>query len=561
MKRLLRPYRYVLAITAGVSLFLNLLLLAPSLYMLQVFDRVFSSQSLDTLIWLSGLVLVLLLLYLVVEWLRGRMMTAATLLFDQLVGERVLRVAMDDATDPGFGRHGFLMRDVAALRRFIAGPGLPAVLDAPWLPFLLVLIALFHPLLGVLATLAAAALVGLALLNNRVSQAPLQAMQDASRQASRYVDASLRNAEVVRAMGMFPALARRWSDINRAALEHQHASGRILALVGGLSRFARQFVQVMMVAVGAWLVVGQHATSGVMMACTLILGRALAPVEHLIATWSDIVEARAAWRRLDEALASHQAAGRGTELPTLTGAVHAEKLLFTPRPGTPPLIKGVSLQLAPGEFLGVIGPSGSGKSTLLRLLTGVWLPQAGSVRYDGAELRQWSPESLGRQLGYLPQDVELFPGTVAENIARMADPDDARVVEAARRAGAHEMILQLAQGYDTPVGPDGAALSGGQRQRIGLARALYGMPKVLLLDEPNASLDPEGEAMLTKVLGFLKAEGVTLIVVSHRRSLLADADKLLMLHQGATALYGQARMVAEKLGRPAAPRKEAHAIA
>lgn len=547
MRNLIHPYRYVLIYAALISLFLNVLLLAPSLYMMQVFDRVFSSRSEDTLFWLTLIIVIMLLFYLAVEWLRGRMMTSAALVLDHLLGEKVLRLVLEDAGNPGFHKHAYLMREVGSLRRFVAGAGLPALLDAPWLPLLLVLIFLFHPLLGALAAISAILLIILAILNNRMSQKPVEGLQEASRKAGRYVDTAMRNAEVVRGMGMFPALAQRWNAINREALEHQSKSGRIVAIVNGLTRFSRQFVQVGMVAAGAYLVVDQHATPGIMLASTLILGRALAPVEHLIASWKEIVEANAAYRRLSEALAGSEEKTAPTQLPDLKGAIEAERITFALQAGSPALIKSVSFQLAPGEFLGIIGPSGSGKSSLLRLLIGVWRMQIGFVRYDNAELSQWDPEILGRQMGYLPQDIELFPGTVAENIARMAHVESEAVIRAAQRAGAHDMILHLANGYDTEVGAEGTALSGGQRQRIGLARALYGNPKVVILDEPNSNLDAEGEAGLAMVLRQLKTEGVTLLVVTHRRPLLGDADKLLVMKDGAVALFGPAQQVVEKL--------------
>lgn len=547
MDNLFKPYRYVLVLAAVISLFLNLLLLAPTFYMMQIFDRVFSSRSLDTLGWLSLIVLVLLLFYFAVDWLRGRMMTSAALICDQLLGERVLRLVMEDATQPGFGKHGFLMRDVAAIRRFISGNGLTALLDSPWLPFMLLLIFLFHPVLGVLAFFSSAALVGLALMNNRMSQKPVENLQTVSRKASAYIDSSLRNAEVVRAMGMFPALARRWDAINHSALKHQHETGRVVALVSGLSRFSRQIVQVLMVGVGAYLVVGQNATPGIMMASTLILGRALAPVEQLIAGWKDILEARAAYRRLEKAFAEYAANRPKTALPPFQGSMDVERLTFSLVTGTPPLIKGVSFSLAPGEFLGMIGASGSGKSSLLRLVTGTWKAQSGAVRFDGAEIGQWDPEQLGQQVGYLPQDIELFPGTISENIARMGEVDSGAVIRAAQRAGVHDMVIRLTNGYDTEIGPGGAALSGGQRQRIGLARALYGNPRLVILDEPNSNLDAEGEGVLQDILVQLKNESVTLIVVTHRRALVAAADKLLVMKDGQIALFGPTREVVARL--------------
>lgn len=547
MKAFFFAHRSVMWQAGLSSLFLNLLLLAPSLYMMQVFDRVFASQSVDTLIWLTVIIVILLLFYLVVEWLRGRMLTAFALVLDQELGERVLKLVMDDATQPGFHRHSHLMRDVAALRRFVAGAGLTALIDAPWLPLLLLLIVAFHPLLGALATVSAAVLVALTLINNAVSRAPNKGLTEASREAAAYVDSSQRNAEAVRAMGMFPALAVRWAAINQHSLRHQYESGRVVALFGGLGRFARQFIQVGMVGVGAWLVVADHATSGIMLAATLILGRALTPVEHLIAGWAEIVEAQAAWRRLDAAFREAADATPPTPLPPLEGRVELDRVVFALAPGQAPFIKGVSLQLAAGEFLGIIGPSGSGKSSLLRLLTGVWRPQAGAIRFDGAELAQWEPETLGRQIGYVPQDVELFPGTVAENIARMATPDPLAVLDAAMLAGVHDAILRLPKGYDTEIGPAGMALSGGQRQRVALARAVYKRPAVVILDEPDANLDAEGEQALREAVARLRGAQTTLIVVSHRRTLLADADRLMVMKEGAVALLGPTAQVTARL--------------
>lgn len=547
MDNIFRPYRYVFFLAAIISLFLNLLLLAPTFYMMQIFDRIFSSRSLDTLGWLSLIVVVMLLFYFVLEWLRGRLMTSAALLSDQLLGERVLRLVMEDATQPGFGRHTYLMRDVSAIRRFISGNGLTAMLDAPWLPVMLLLIFLFHPVLGILATISSSALIVLAVFNNKISQKPVENLQNVNRKASSYIDASLRNAEVVHAMGMFPALARRWEAINHQSLKFQHDTGRIVAVVTGLSRFSRQIVQVLMVGTGAYLVVGQNATPGIMLATTLILGKALSPVEHLIGGWKDILEAKAAYQRLDKAMAEYANKLPQTLLPALRGSIEFSKVSFSLKTGDPALIKNVSFALAPGDFLGIIGTSGSGKSSLLRLLTGTWHAQQGAIRFDDAEISQWDTEQLGQQIGFLPQDIELFPGTISENIARMGDIDSEAVVNAAQRAGVHEMIVHLANGYDTEIGPGGAALSGGQRQRIGLARALYGNPRIVILDEPNSNLDAEGEGILQRILEQLKTEHVTLVVVSHRRALLNAADKLLVMRDGQLVLFGMANDVIERL--------------
>ena len=548
MNNLLRPYRYILTYTALSSFFLDLLLLTPSIYMMQVFDRVMTSRSENTLFWLTVLASAMLFLYFIVEWLRGRMTTASSLLLDRILAERVLRVVMDDAHTPGMGGYTYLMRDVATLRAFIGGPAFLALMEAPWLPFFILIIYIVHPLLGTIALVAAIAMFILALLNNRVSSHPLEELQLTNRKAGQYIDVSLRNAEAVHAMGMFPAVVERWGKINRKSLKIQAETGKYSALITGLNKFGRQFVQIIMLAAGMFLVLDAHASPGVIIAATFIVGRALMPLDQLISSWQMMVNAHASYRRLDEALSTKDGVRGETRLPALQGAIQAEKLNFAIKRDQPPLIRAVSFDLDPGEMMGLIGPSGSGKSTLLRLLTGVWRPLSGTVRLDGSDLQHWRPEDLGPQVGYLPQDIELFPGTVSENIARMAEIDSEKVIEAAQAAGAHEMILHLKDGYDTEIGPGGAALSGGQRQRVGLARALYGDPKIVILDEPNAYLDSEGENALAATFRKLRAQKRTLIVVTHKPSLLADADKLLVLKEGAVLAFGPRLAVLSRLG-------------
>ncbi len=547
MSELVRKYRQVLIYAGAMSFFLNLLLLAPTLYMLQVFDRVFSSRSDETLFWLTAITVALLALYLVIDWMRGRLLAGVGALVDRLLGERVMLRVLEDAAAPVPGKLAFLARDAGILRSFFGGPGIVALLEAPWLPFFIVVIFLFHPLLGSLAVVSALVLVGLAVLNFRVTQKPLEAIQDATRRASRFIDVGSRNAEVVKALGMYREVVERWGDYNREALKLQSEMARNTSWLSGGTRFARQVIQVLMLAAGAYLVIDQHVTPGVMMATTLILGRALAPVEQLIANWKLIGEARAAYRRLSTAFSSQEEWTKVVQLPALEGEVTADRVVFGVRPGQPAILKGVSFTLEPGEFLGVIGPSGSGKSTLARLLTGVWSPQAGAVRLDGAEIGQWDPAILGRQIGYLPQDVELFPGTVAENIARLGEVDDAAVIEAGRAAGVHALVLGLPDGYGTEIGINGENLSGGQRQRIALARALYRNPRLVILDEPNANLDADGEQALVATLDQLKQGGATVIMICHRPSLLARADKLLVLREGSVAAFGAREEILAKL--------------
>jgi len=533
------------------SLAINLLLLAPPLYMLQVFDRVLSSRSGETLAMLSVAALIALLVMALLDVVRARLLVATGAALDRRLGPRVLEGLLAQTARLSGASHLNGLRDVSTLRAFLGGPGLMAVFDAPWLPFFLLLIFLFHPLLGVVALAGALLMVLLALLNEKRTRAPLERAQMQARQAGRFIDVSARNAEVIEALGMLPAVTRRWAVLNESALREQGRAGGIGAGFSGFTRFARQFIQLAMLAAGAHLVLAQQVSAGIMIAATILLGRALAPVEALVAGWRGLVEARAAWRRLDALLAAHPPAPPATELPAPAGALRVEQLAFTLPGSERPILRGVSFELAPGESLGIIGPSASGKSTLARLIVGIWKPVSGSVRLDGAEVSAWPRERLGPHLGYLPQDLELFSGTVAQNIARLAEPDAAEVIRAAQEAHVHELILRLPKGYDTEIGESGHALSPGQRQRIALARALYGQPRLVVLDEPNASLDHEGDEALLRALQGLKARGATLIVVAHRPSVLRGIDKLLVLREGAVQSFGPRAELLARLARPA----------
>jgi PrtD family type I secretion system ABC transporter len=396
-------------------------------------------------------------------------------------------------------------------------------------------------------------MVLLAWANERTTRAALERAQAGARRAGRFADASLRTAEVASALGMHGALERRWAALNDAALVEQLAAGRLGGAFSGATKFTRQLLQIAMLGVGAWLVLDHDATAGIMMAGTIILGRALAPVESLVAGWRSLVEARSAWQRIEALLGGGTRREEATELPAPQGRLDVERVVF----GTPgaerPILRGVAFGLAPGESLGLIGPSAAGKSTLARLLAGIWKPNAGNVRLDGADLAGIPREQIARCVGYLPQDVELFAGTVAQNIARLGEPDDARVVEAAQRAHVHELILRLPHGYDTEIGEGGQALSPGQRQRVALARAIYGNPKLVVLDEPNANLDREGEDALLRTLERLRQEGTTVVIIAHRPALFARVDKLLVLVDGAVELFGPRADVMARVMRPARP--------
>jgi len=532
------------------SLAINLLLLAPPLYMLQVFDRVISSRSEETLLYLSAAVVGALGLMALLDGLRARLLAAAGVALDRRLGPRVLGGLIASTARLGGSDYVNGLRDVNSLRGFFTGTGMLCLFDAPWLPLFILVIFLFHPLMGVVAVGGALAMLLLAWLNERLTRKPLERAQAQARRAGRYIDAGLRNAEVVSALGMLPAVTRRWTGLNDAALGEQFKAGGAGARLSGWTKFARQFIQVAMLAVGAYLVIRQHVSAGVMIAATILLGRALAPVETLVAGWRGLVEARAAWRRLAQLLESNPPAQPGTDLPAPRGQVDVERVVFGLRGADRPIIRGVSFSLPPGESLGIIGPSASGKSTLARLILGVWKPSSGVVRLDGADVSAWPREKLAPHIGYLPQDVELFAGSVAENIARLGDPDAAEVIRAAQRANVHELVLRLPNGYDTEIGEAGQALSPGQRQRIALARALYGNPRLVVLDEPNANLDHDGDVALLRSLRSLKEEGVSVIIIAHRPSLLAGVDRMLVLRDGMVEAFGPRGEIMPRVTRP-----------
>ena len=540
-----RPLLHV----AGLSFVVNLLLLVPALFMLQVFDRVLSSQSGDTLLVLLLGVGIALALLLALDHLRSRLQGVA----GNLVGEALTPTVARLAVAQGARRHGRApgegLRDVAALRALFSSQGLLALFDAPWVVVYVAVIWLAHPALGAAAAVAALLMLGMALLNDFITRRDIEALQKAAGGAARHLEASLQNAEVAQALGMTGALLARWRQSNAQAVALQGPTARKSVLMTAVTRTLRQAVQVAILALGAWLVIRGEATAGIMIATTTLLGRALAPVEQVVGSWRVLAEGRAAFRRLAELLAAADAEPARMALPAPSGKLLAQGLVFRAPNSERMILAGVSLQLDAGEALAIIGPSAAGKSTLVRLLTGVWKPSAGTVRLDQADLTQWPREDLGPHIGYVPQDVELFPGTVAENIARLGTVDSAAVVRAAQRAHVHELILSLPEGYDTLVDPAGALLSPGQRQRVALARALYGDPKLLILDEPNSNLDGAGENALAATLQGLRGK-VTVVVVTHRNTLIQHVDKMLVLDAGRVQHYGLATEVMKAMQQP-----------
>ena len=538
MREFLAQFRDHFLSAAVFSLVINMLMLAPALFMLQVFDRVVSSRSVETLVMLFLLTLMALVVMAYLDAIRTRLLARAAMKLERLLGPRILSSMLRQSARSNRAQSLHGLRDINALRGFLTGPGVVAVFDAPWVPLFIALIFLFHPLLGAVALGGALLLVSLTVLNERLARRSIEAMQTDARLAARFVDQSLGNAEVVGALGMVDNVTQDWSEKSQKVLQSQFEANQIGSFLTSTTRFLRQMLQVVMLAAGAWLTIEQLSTPGVMIAATIILGRALAPIESLTAGWKSLVEARSAYQRLAKVIESEPNEPAAMKLPSPKGALSVENLLFGFRGQELPVIRRVSFALAPGESLAIIGPSAAGKSTLARLLVGVWHPISGAVRLDGADIRSWPRERLGPHIGYLPQDVEIFAGTVAENIARLGQVESAEVIKAATRANAHEMVLALPQGYDTPVGEGGMLLSAGQRQRLALARALYGNPRLVVLDEPNSNLDTRGEAALADCIRVLKAEGVTLVAITHRLPLVSAVDKVMVLMHGAIQKFG-----------------------
>ena len=425
-------------------------------------------------------------------------------------------------------------------------------MDAPWTPIFIVVIFMLHPLLGWISLAGALVLFGLAFSNELATRGLLVRAGGASVGALRQAEAAVRNADAVEAMGMMPALIRRWHASNAEALALQSDASMRSGVITALSKFARLALQIGILGTGAWLVILNELTPGAMIAGSILMGRALAPVEQAISTWRSMIAARGAYERVKEQLDESEPRGRAMPLPPPSGRLSVEGVSFVHPGAEAPTLRAVSFQLQPGETLGLIGPTAAGKTTLARLLVGNLVPRAGHVRLDAMDVARWETEDLGRHIGYLPQDVELFGGTVRENIARMDVGDAEAVVAAARLAGVHDMVLRLPKGYDTEIGEGGTALSGGQRQRIALARAVYGSPRLIVLDEPNANLDGEGEEALVKAIGVLHDEGVSIVVIAHRPSILQTADQVLVLKAGAVQGLGPRDEVLTKLtGQPA----------
>jgi ATP-binding cassette subfamily C exporter for protease/lipase len=538
--------------TVGVfSAISNLLMLVPSLYMLQVYDRVLQSRNEITLLMLTLLMLGAYLLMAGLELVRSFVLVRVGARFDLTLNKRVYTAAFEQNLKQAGANAGQALQDLTSLRQFLTGNALFAFFDAPWFPIYLLVIFLFQPSLGVFALFGTAILVGLAYLNEKLTRAPLTEANAMAIAASGLATNNLRNAEVIESMGMLPNLINRWFKMHGQFLRLQAEASEKAGKIAAATKFVQVSLQSLVLGFGALLVLENKITGGMMIAASILVGRALAPVQQLIAVWKSWSSTRSAYDRLAKLLEVNPARPAGMPLPKPLGALTVEAVTAGPPGANLPILKNVSFAIAPGEVLGIIGPSGSGKSTLARLLVGVWPSAMGKVRLDGADIYAWSKGELGPNIGYLPQDIELFGGTVSENIARFGEIDPDKVVLAAKRAGVHEMILHMPNGYDTLLGDGGAGLSGGQKQRIGLARAMYGDPSLIVLDEPNSNLDEIGETALVQAVRDLRQRGKTIVLITHRSSAIGATNKLLLMRDGTVQLFGPTDQVMAALQQAA----------
>ncbi len=550
VRQILHSMRPFFLGVGAFSFVINLLQLTAPLYMLQVYDRVLNSRNEMTLLMLTILVVALFLVMAAIEFVRSRVLVRVGAAMEAKLNDRVFDAAFEATLRRG-GNARQALTDLTQLRQFMTGNGPFVLFDAPWFPIYLAVIFLMHPLIGWFSVGAALILVALTAVTEMATQKPLAEANKYANEATNFAHNNLANAEVVEALGMLPALRDRWKKKHVQHLVLQAVASDRAGLISSVTKFVRVTSQSLILGLGAWLAIKNELSPGGMIVGSILMGRALAPIDQLIGNWKGFVQARLAYDRLGQLLAAFPARPPRMSLPAPKGEVVVEGVVLTPPGGTVPVLRGVSFAIPTGAIVGVIGPSGSGKSTLARALVGVWTPQAGKVRLDGADVSSWDKAELGRYLGYLPQDIELFDGTIAENIARFGSIEAPLVVAAAQAAGVHEMILRFPQGYDTPIGPGGAVLSGGQRQRVGLARALYGDVRLIVLDEPNSNLDDVGEAALVQALLRLKAQGKTVVVITHRTSVLAAVDRLLVMRDGTVQVYGPRDEVLAALQRAA----------
>jgi ATP-binding cassette subfamily C protein PrsD len=540
-------------IAVGIaSALINILYLTGSFFMLQVYDRVIPSKSIPTLVALSVLAVLLYFFQGVFDVARSRVLVRIAGVFDEVMSARVFRAVMNAPLRMGGETDSIqLQRDFDQVKGFLTGSGPGAFFDLPWMPLYIVICFMFHPVIGIAAIIGALLLVLITYFNNRSTQASAKEAHETSMRRNSFLNAAHRNAEVVQAMGMTGELERLWQKSNDAFREKSQANSDVANTYSAFAKIFRTLLQSAVLAIGAILVIEGKATGGIIIASSILTARALAPIDQAIANWRSFVAAGQSWKRLRTVLESVPVITEPTELPSPQRDLRVEAVSSGPPGGRHILVNNVTFAVPAGSAVGVIGPSGSGKSTLIRAIAGVWPIYRGWVRIDGAALDQWGENSRKRHIGYLPQDVELFSGTVAQNISRFdADMDVDSVIHAARMADVHELILRLPNGYDTQIGAGGSALSAGQRQRVALARALYKDPFLVILDEPNSNLDGEGEQALAQAIKAVRNRRGIVVIVAHRPSALEAVDLVLMMRDGKALGFGDKAEVLSRVLRP-----------
>ncbi|MEY4768758.1 MAG: hypothetical protein RL637_1397 [Pseudomonadota bacterium] len=526
------------------SMVINFLMLVPSIYMMQLYDRVVPTSNEATLVLLTLIMLFLFVTLGALEWVRSQILVRVSTKLETLLNERLFKLAFKQSLYSGGQRVTTQpLDDLTGLRQFLTGNGLFAFFDAPWMPIYMALLFAFHPWYGWASVLTGGLLSIVAIATEKSTKKILNDANNLSMINRNLVHKNLRNAEVIESMGMLPHIRKRWFEGAVKVLDLQAIASSRAGLLTGLSKIIRLSSQSLILALGAYLSILHEISPGLMIAGSILLGRALAPIDLMIASWKGFIAARGQYQRLNDLLLQIPADKERMLLPNPEGKIQLEAATVVPPGSKTPVLKNIGLTIEKGDIVGVIGPSGSGKSSLARALLGVWPTASGNIRLDGAEISQWDRDKLGDFVGYLPQDIELFDGTISENISRFGEVDPEKVVAAAKMADVHDLILRLPEGYDTFIGASGGNLSGGQRQRIGLARALYGNPILVVLDEPNSNLDDQGELALERALQQLKALKSTVIIVTHRNNILAKVDKLLILREGILALYGPREQV------------------
>lgn len=550
LARALWGFRREFLLVGSLSFLANVLMLAPTLYMLQIFDRVLSSQSELTLLAVSLITLLLFVALALSEWLRSRLLVRASLRFDRQLSTRVFNGSFQAYLGQSAATKSRPFADLNHIRQFLTGPGVFALFDAPWTPIYIAVIFVLHPWLGVLSLGFALVQAALAWFGQRRTAAPAEEVLKATGETIGDLQGKLRNVEVLESMGMIANLQKRWNRQHAASMDKGALAQGFINRVAGWSKFIRYSQQSLALGAGALLVIDGQLSPGAMIAANVLMVRALAPIDQLVGTWRGFVSCRSAFQRLERLLDEFPEQDHVPSRAGPTGTIGLQGVFAGAAGRAAPILKNISFMVPAGTVVAVLGPSGSGKSTLAKVMVGIWSPSCGAVLLDGVPIGGWNRLELGPHIGYLPQDVELFGGSIAENIARLGEVDSRKVIEAASSAGMHETILRFPKGYDTLIGDAGNLLSGGQRQRIGLARAIYGDPSLIVLDEPNANLDDAGEAALVRAIRELKAKGKTVFLITHRQGAVAVADRLMVLSDGELAVDGPRDVVLASLRRP-----------